>query len=302
VTRTDRVTTIVALGTAIGLAIHGEITDRGVGGWLNYLQQSLFGSYYFEVSLLVLVVGLTAAGAAVSALLTRVLGPGQRAARPRSDRHSSAPSPPAARRTRRWIFAAMIAATWIVGLAFYGCHASQLRRDATASYQRLALTDDAPAPRPSGSHVALRGRWLTEQTIVHRTGDREDFTLVPVVAPHWQPGTPVTFVAKVHSVSDLPGTRRSRAMTVSGEEDEALLARLDGAVPVAAAQLLARAGVPLTEPSYLLHVVPSLHGAATVGDTSAEDRWLLTVACGGMTLILGIFFVVAQRADRARAP
>jgi hypothetical protein len=48
-------------GTAAGAyALHGLITDTGPAGWINYFQQSIFGSYSMKVTVLVLTFGVLA--------------------------------------------------------------------------------------------------------------------------------------------------------------------------------------------------------------------------------------------------
>jgi hypothetical protein len=47
--------------TAAGAyALHGLITDTGPAGWINYFQQSIFGSYSMKVTVLVLTFGVLA--------------------------------------------------------------------------------------------------------------------------------------------------------------------------------------------------------------------------------------------------
>lgn len=282
--------------TAIGVAaaayvVHGLITETGLAGWLNYAQQSLFGSYSLKLTALIMIFGLMGLGIAAwwamahfggatdDGLIERaLLGP------------QAAPEPGKAPGAKMmWIVCAgMVVATWVIGYAVYLWQAAEQREDAAARYEPVVLADGAPLPRPAGTHISLQGRVLGDRVLSHRTGStgREDYHLVPVVSPGWSPGQPVAYVAKVKTFYELPGQRRPAYPRRPGQPlppPDALLARLDGAIPVPAVQEFRKMGVVLGPESKLLRVVPSNGSQPAVADSSAEDFNVFLILCGGIS-------------------
>ena len=168
---------------AAGYAIHGLVTDTGAAGWLNYLQQSMMGSYSMKLTVL----GLTL-GVFLVAGLAMLVTPASKAPTP-SAASTAAMGPPAPSVTS-WrsigvLTVALVALTWAIGYGWHGWSVRTDREDARASYESVAL-DQATAPVAS-THVALRGRMLTERRVEFSKGSggskRVTHYLVPVVGP-----------------------------------------------------------------------------------------------------------------------
>jgi hypothetical protein len=290
---------------ALAVSVHGLITETGVVGWINHAQQSLFGAYSLKVSLLVSLFGLLFIGLAAWGLVARLTGGGESAGLASMAELSVAANRPASPKGMVWTFGVLIAATWLIGFVVYAWLNHQQQADASATYEPLVLADGVPVPPPKSTHLALRGDLLTRHVLAHSSGSgssqREDFQLLPLAAPGWQPGKPVSFVVKIKGPWELPGAktwpRPARGAPVPPQD---LMVRLDGDVPVPAAQQFKKMGVPLAEPSYLLHVVPSRDGRVEVKDSSAEDFRILLTICGGISALLVFFGAVVSVAMKRR--
>jgi len=79
-----------------------------------------------------------------------------------------------------------------------------------------------------------------------------------------------------------------------------LMVRLDGPISITAVKQFGEMGVPLTEPSYLLHLVPSIGGKLLVVDSSARDFTFMLIGCGALTFLVGVFIVTAWIAMKRR--
>jgi hypothetical protein len=287
----------------LAVCIHGLVTETGIVGWLNHAQQSMFGSYSLKVSLIVSLFGLLFLGLGAWGLVARLLGVGDGAGLASMAELQAAANRPASAKGTLWVLVVLIAATWVIGFAVYTWFNQQQRTDANATYEPLVLADGVPLSAPTSTHLALRGDLLTRHALAHSSGSgsskREDFQLLPLAAPGWQPGKPVNFVVKIKGEWELPGAN-SWPRPARGAPLPPLLVRLDGDVPVPAAQQFKKMGVPLAEPSYLLHVVPSKDGRADVKDSSAENFQVFLYLCGGISVLLVFFGAVMGVAMKRR--
>jgi hypothetical protein len=279
----------------LAICIHGLITETGIVGWINHAQQSMFGSYSLKVSMIVSLFGLLFLGLGAWGLVERMLGGGEDAGLASVAGLQAAANRPASAKATVWVIAVLLAATWVIGFALYTWFNHQQRSDASATYETLVLADGVPLAVPTSTHLAVRGDLLTRHALAHSSGSgsskREDFQLLPLAAPGWQPGKPVNFVVKIKGEWELPGAN-SWPRPARGAPLPPLLVRLDGDVPVPAAQQFKKMGVPLAEPSYLLHVVPSKDGRANVRDSSAENFQVFLYLCGGISILLLVFGAV----------
>ncbi len=284
---------------AVAYAVHGLVTGTGLVGWLNALQQDLFGAYSLKVSAIVVIFGLMVAGVGAWSLLMRATGRGDDGAMARLMFGARAvpdrPRPVSARLLWR-VCLGLVLATWIFGYAAMRWMAAEQRADAQASYEPVLLVDGAPLPHPQGRHLRLQGRLLSDQVLTHRSGSggsaREDYQLVPVAAPGWRPGQAVGYVIQVQHLQLLPGQRPAplRLMGEPPAAADALLARVDGAVPVAAAQAFRQQGVMLAPDAQLLHWVPSRGDRPDVHASPAEDLQVFLWIAGGVSVLLLLVF------------
>ena len=290
----------VVIAVCLGFAAYGMIAETGPLGWLNYAQQSVFGAYSKKMSLLVLVFGglmvLALIWSGVERLAARL---GFEKALPSPKAMLAAADPPVTTRGVLLSCLIVVPLIWIAGYAIYWWVQHEARADAAAQYEPVTLARGA-APAASGNpYLALRGRLLWERTLVHSQGSSStpDYTLVPLVAPDWQDGDPVPFVAKIdNSNRYLVDTRR-------GRDSGVLLARTDGAVPVPAAQEFRKMRAPTTESAALLRLVPSQDGKPSVRDSGERD-WkiylLLAGVCTGLYLVFGVVVIAATRLRQRR--
>lgn len=150
------VAVLVGLGAG-AYCVHGLVTDTGLAGWLEYLQLAAFGSYSMKLtaSALMVVVFALSLGAGYLASFGSRGEPTEVARAPLPvSKGSQSPSWSAISA----LCGAMLAATWIIGYAAYWWDSRVDREDAQARYEPIAPAAAAPLPRPTGSHVALRGR------------------------------------------------------------------------------------------------------------------------------------------------
>ena len=312
---------------------YGLVTDTGPAGWVNYAQSAVFGSYSVEVTGLLLFIavgvlfGLAASfvrddGGANSAVAKRLLfGPGAKgepaettAAAQTTQRAQAAATEPTAQAAPGKVLAAVglgfVAVTWAVGYGAWWWLAAENREDAAASYEKIVLADNSPAPQPSGRHVQLEGRLLGDHILTHRSGQSgsksDDYHLVPVASPSWRPGQPVDYVVKIRNLGDLAQRRPAFDATGRPAARDALLARMAGDVAVPAAQEFRKNGVALSPAARLVRWVPSKGERPDVHDTSTEDLHftigLCTAISAVIVLTLGLAgWMVARQRRRMRA-
>jgi hypothetical protein len=292
---------ITLVSFAVG--IHGLITESGPVGWLMYAQQSVLGFYSMKLTALLTFLLIGAVTLCASAIVARVLG----------NREGMAAAGSASRQfflhgvdrqaggtlTGKTLFClaiAMVAVTWIIGFAVYTWNTAKQQGDATASYEPIALRSGAAAPAPKGTHVAIEGELLTASVLTHTSGrtssSRDDYHLLPVVPPGWRTGQPVSYIAKVVQLTDLPGRAPAWPRKPPHPADGLLLGRVSDAIPVAAAQKFKSMGIVLTEPAYLVTMVRSEQGRPAVKDTSKDDFMFFIVACTGISAVICFCFFV----------
>jgi len=319
--RSEGVTAVAVLGGGL-YAGYGLFTDSGAVGWLNALQQRLFGSYQPLISFtVVLVVVFVAAGLAWDGAV-RLLRPAS--AGGGTVRDTLAPPPAAApsvagpaaaavatapaRRPSQARAMAMIALvllplTWVVGGGVYWWIVREAKADAAASYQAIALTDGVTLPALTGGHLALKGIPVTEAVVVRSSGSgsraSEDYRLVPVVGVGWKPGRPVQFVVRVTAGEVLPSPAYPPDPSARNPREVVLFAKLAGAFPTVAAAEFREMRVPLAAEARLLRLVPTLEGKPVEPDASGT-RIATFGLCGIVSLVLLIMPIAGYREDRRR--
>ena len=304
-----------------GYGIYGSMTGTGLGGWLNYAQQAIFGEYSTKLSV-VLAVGLVGVLAVIAEFAwNRVSGSqdgfeqsiayrllfgamATRATPPASQ--GPATTPASQGRVLLQTAIIFVVATWTIGFAIYWWYAAEQREDASAQYEPVDLSDGAPMHRPQGSHITLRGGVPLNAALVHETGSggstREDYQLVPIASRDWVKGQAVTFVVKIKDRSELqdpiptrPSAQGNRATT------GVLMARIDGPVPGPVALEFKKIGVPLGEPNYLLRPVKTRDGK--VIKESIDDAFMFFLAFCGLVsavvcAIMGGAWIIRAKAAR----
>lgn len=290
-------------GLAVGAyAVYGLATDTGPAGWINAVQQMVFGRYMTKLTV-VLLTGLALLVVMLFWQLMHRLRPEDSS--PEVLRASlAAPAGAAPWRVLIGWMLALIAATWAIawGLYAWGQHTRQ--QDAEASYQPLVLRAGAQAPTPSGQHIALQGKPLLDRVLSHKGGAQSSYHLVPYVAEDWRPGQPVRFIVKVSALEELQGLRpryRPPGTAAAADANAPLLGRVSTDIPAPAIAPFKSAGVVLDAPSYLVQVVPSRDGRAVAAREQASDRMFLLVICSVISLIVVLVFGLAGWQGRRQA-
>jgi hypothetical protein len=311
VTFRNFVSTLIALAVGI-YAVHGAFTQTGVVGWLIYFEDTLVGGHYPAFSALLTFVLLAAPAMIGWNLLSGMVSLGRDTgftqrllfrgfAKGQADPHRVT--------TNRELLIAwgiLVVATWLIGYAVYAWWAHVQREDAAATYEPVTLSEGIAVPSLKGKHLALVGHPQTDLALVNSDGG----SLQPVVPRGWTPGMPVTFVLKVERPSDLPGVARPRPFNLDKPAPpEPLLARVGGDVPVPATQEFKKMGVPLSEHSSLLRLVPSEGGKPVFGDSRdarpddllAERFTVFLYVCAGLSVLCTVIMAMAwAAAKRAR--
>ena len=315
----SRSTWVSALaGTAAGAyALHGLITDTGPAGWINYFQQSIFGSYSMKVTVLVLTFGVLA----VATLAWGLASIG------RPDQPASIPVPqgptgiagsqaaPSSWNTFAQVFAGFTVITWAIGFGALWWNNRVDREDSAASYETVIASDANPTPTAAGSHVALGGRLLRERVVEFSRGKgssrNASYYLVPVVSPGWREGQPASFVIKVDRIDNLAirtvppislaYSRPLMTRHAAESPSEQWLGRVEGQVPVPAAQEFKKMGVPVAEQGRLVRWIPSTDGKPAIRDRWAQDLEITTYICAGLSMLyLLLFPLLSWSSNRAQ--
>jgi hypothetical protein len=304
---------LVLLGAGIGA--YGVMTDVGPVGWLNAMQQRLFGSYYSLISFAVVMGGVAVVGGALWDGLARfqgkpsdgvlkqlLLGPqaatkaaqlpdGQPITPDRPVAPIQAPptdAPSTHGKLLFWIAILFSGVTWAIGAGWYWQKTQTVQEDASAIYEPHILTDGTPLPTLKGSHLALRGIPVDELQVVHRTesgsSQREDYRFLPVVGIGWKPEHPVSFILKLDSSHRLPAPDMKPDWAPRNPREIRLFVRRAGAVPQPAIPEFKKMGVPLAADATLISPVATLEGKPTLEDTST-DLFFMKIFCGGITFI-----------------
>lgn len=325
---------LVLLGAGVGA--YGSFTDTGPVGWLNALQQRLFGSYYGLVSFGLVMAAIALVGGALWDGLARLmgrepdgvvgqvlLGPGRAAPPPPpapgrpivpGEDPGAAPAPaaaPAAPSAMGGTFFAIAvvcsALAWIIGGALYLQKTRAAQEDATATYAAVTLTDGAPLPPGQPTHLALQGIPVPEIQVVHHTdggsSQREDYSLQPVVGIGWKPGSPVAFILRLDSGHRLPAPDLHPDWSPRNPREVRLLVRRGGPVPTPAVPEFKKMGVPLAADAALVLPVETRDGKPALADTSL-DRFFMQALCGGITaisVILSLALWLRRRYDLKKA-
>ncbi len=316
----DVVFLLIVVGAG-GYGFYGSMTETGLGGWLNYVQQAIFGEYLVKASV-ILAVGLVGVLAVLAEFAwNRVSGSRNGFEQSIAYRflfgaRAPAATPPAPQRPAntpvsqgRMLLqttAILVVATWTIGFAIYWWYETEQREDASAQYDPIDLSDGAPMHRPPGSHIALRGGVPLDIALVHQTGTRdsarEDYQLVPIASRGWVKGQPVAFVVKTKDRSELqdliprPSARGNQATT------GILMARIDGPVPGPVTLEFKKIGVPLGDPNYLLRPVKTRDGKVVT--ESIEDAFMFFLAfCGIISAVTcaitgGAWIMIRAKATR----
>jgi hypothetical protein len=319
--RSDGVTLVAALGGG-AYAGYGVFTDTGAVGWLNALQQRLFGSYQpmisFTVVLVVVFVAVTLVwdgavrwlrpDSARGAAAPDAQGPPPPIASSGAGRSAPAVAATPARRPSQALAIAKISLvllplTWAVGGGVYWWLVREAKADAAARYQAVELTDGVALPALEGDHLALRGIPVTEAVVVKSSGSgsakSEDYRLVPVVGVGWRPDRPVPFVVKVEAGEVLPSPAYPPDPKARHARDVVLFTKLAGAFPTAALTEFQKMRVPLAPEARLLRLVPTLEGKPVVPDRSGT-RIATFGLCGLVSLMLLVMPIAGYREDRRR--
>ena len=318
--RKDVVTLLIILGGG-GYGVYGSMTGTGLGGWLNYAQQAIFGEYYVVLSvvLAVCVVGVLAVIAEFAwnrvsgsqdgfeqSIAYRLLFGAM--ATPAMPPASQGPATTLASQGRVLLKSAIIfvVATWTIGFAIYWWYAAEQREDASAQYEPIDLSDGAPMHRPRGSHITLRGGVPLDATLVHETrsggSTREDYQLVPIASRDWIKGQAVTFVVKIKDRLELQDPIPTRPSAQGNQATTGvLMARIDGLVPGPVALEFKKIGVALGEPNYLLRPVKTRDGKVIT--ESIDDAFMFFLAFCGLVsavvcAIMGGAWIIRAKAVR----
>jgi hypothetical protein len=296
-------------------ALHGAITQTGVAGWLIYFQDTLLGGYYTLVSFLLtwvlFAVPAMVAWSRFANMVSRGSDTGftERLLFRGFGRREGEPPRVTTNRQMLIACAVLVVVTWAIGFAIYAWWAHGKREDATATYEPVTVTDGIAVPSLKGKHLSLVGDLRTDRALEDSYGG----SLLPVVSRGWKLGMPVTFILKVERPSDLPGRRRPQPYNPAKPvRPEPVLARVGGDVPVPATQYFKKMGVPLSERSYLLRLVPSEGGKPVFGDSSdagldnllAERFTWALYGCAGVSVLWMVFLPLAvwsERRTRKRA-
>ncbi|HPU50679.1 MAG TPA: hypothetical protein PK359_03900 [Burkholderiaceae bacterium] len=303
-------------GIAAGAyALHGMVTDTGPAGWIDYVQQSIFGWYSMKITMLVLMMGVfgVVALAWAVASIGRTPGAPPPLARP-VPRTADAPAG-FTWKTLATVFAGFTVVTWAIGLGALWWNHRIDREDSTATYVPAVPSAGGSLPEISGTHVSLGGRLLRERTVEFSRGKSSTRTaryhLVPVTAPGWREGDPVRYVIKVDRIESLAlappahislaSARAMRTGPAAQPEAERWLGRLEGQVPVPAAQEFKKMGVPLADRAQLVRWIPSVDGRPDIPDTWARNLEITTWICLALTaLYVLIFPLMGWSSNRAQ--
>ena len=284
---------------------HGVTGNTGPMGWLNALQQQWTGGYSRKLSFLVLCFGTIMLSSPI--LLPLMLASPAKPPSPTVPVQMQRETAPASagKLARGWKTVALawgvpVALAWIATFGYYAWEWHLRTQDATQRYQPVGLADGA-APVANGSHIALPGRFLWDRTVVRRERGQAESTYVPVVDLAWREGDPVRFIAQFES-RDVAAWRGG-----DKKRQDAILARVDGAVPTAAFDVFAKAGATLAPSASLIVAVAALDGQpAQKQPAFAIDKALLfaTVLSVVWTVsMLAIMLAFAKQAwsERRRA-
>ena len=286
----------VLIAAYVAVCVYAVVVETGPIGWINYAQQSLFGSYSQKLTMLIAIVASVVVLAplwwAIDALGRRLgvpdVLPTARVAEPGR--------PPSA---KAFLLSSLVAIPliWIAGYAIWWTQQHEHQQDASATYEPLRLARGVAAPAASGAYLAVSGRLLWERTVSLTKGSSRtvEYTLVPLVAEHWRDDDPVPYVVRVDNANRTLAERATR-------NREAVLGHAEGAVAVPAAQEFLKMQVPVADATRQLRLVPSERGAPAVRDTADEDFQIYVWLAAGLSVfyVFIMLVIIAANANHRR--
>lgn len=292
--------TIAVIAASLLIATYVAVAETGPIGWVNYAQQSIFGAYSRNATLLVLMVAGAAVLGAVWFVVERIaagLGVAQALPSPRALLAKA--NGPVTQRGVAIACVVILALVWAGGYAGFWWIEHEHGQDVAAHYEPVELVRGGAAPGADHPYLALRGRLLFDKTVALTQGSSSEpeYRLVPLVEPQWREGDPVWFVAKVDRSNRYLVERPS---TRSGGF---LLAHSEGAIPVPATQEFRKMQVPISDGTSLLRLVPSEDGKPALRDSSAGDWQVYLILAGigtALTIVFGATIILATRLRERR--
>jgi hypothetical protein len=301
----------------LAYVLYSAVTESGFVGWLHYAQQRLVGSYSPKLSYIL-------AGGAVLLAAGLVLHLGSRfwpqyfavgETRPDagSSKASAAQAAPAgfpSARLALLVPTILVALVWLVGFGVYAWTAHQKAADARAHYDVIDLR--APgAHRPEGTHIALYGATAVpglEVAHVINPGEpseKVDYRLVPIVPRAWTQGDPVRFILKADDAREfgdlLPTGSSGQHGTSPPSEAGAILARIGGTVPAAAAAQFHKVGAPLAVRVYVLTRIPARDGKPLDASEDMSITVSYVLPCALLTAVIGLLALGVWVAGKLKA-
>jgi hypothetical protein len=287
----------VLIAAYIAVCVYAVVAETGPIGWINYAQQSVFGSYSQKLTMLIAIVASVVVLAplwwGIDALGRRLGVPD---VLPGPARLAEPARPPSGKAFLLSSFVA-IPLIWIGGYAIWWYQQHEHQQDGAATYEPLRLVRGAPPTAASGAYLAVSGRLLWERTVSLTKGSSQtvEYTLVPLVAEGWRDRDLVPYVVRVDNRNRYLAERATR-------NREVVLGHAEGGVAVPAAQEFLKMQVPVGDATRLLRLVPSEGGAPAVRDSADEDFKIYMIIAAGLSVfyVLIMLVIVAANANQRR--
>lgn len=248
---------------------YAALADTGPVGWINYAQQSIFGSSSTKVTILVaLCVAMVVLVPIWSWIDNREYALRLRSSPAVAGTVTATATKPRWSNQKIFLFSIpiVIPLIWGMGYAMVRWFEHQQHEDMAATYEPIRLARDQAATVPAGRHLQVAGQLLWQRTVTfQREHSVPEYFLVPLVAEGWRPGDPVPLVLKVDGSDKYQAERVSR-------DHETVLGETGGALSVSATQEFAKMRVVATDATLLMRFVPSAKGAPAIAD-AAESYW-----------------------------
>ncbi|CAN5305189.1 hypothetical protein BH09PSE6_BH09PSE6_09720 [soil metagenome] len=287
---------------ALGFGVWAIATDAGPIGWFNALQQSLTGSYSVKLSVLlflIVICGVVWGGGTLYLVIRPMLGSrvterleasvaGGVQAMARTNNRPVTPMHVAL----AWLM--LLPVAWACSYGWYWFKQREHQQDLIAQYASVDLGSNDGSAGEGHDHLAVRGRYLFDQTLTFREGNqkRPKYSLVPIVGRTWQSGQPVTYVARVDDVQAFMYERKN------DKDPFTFLAAPEGDVPSVAAVEFEKMGTPVGPSTRLLRVVPSREGRPVLDGSAEHDfqtfqiyGWICTGVIAFVMLAAGLIKV-----------
>ncbi len=295
---------------ALAFAGWAVMAETGPVAWVNALQMKIFGSYSIKITVLVLtmivfalvsvLIGLWSAF--IKPLLGSKLGEQFEAG---LVKHAKALSEAEQKQVtkQQGLVAAIVllAACWIASGGYYAWRLHQHDVDANAEYFRVDLATGDGSNAAGHDHLSVHGQYVWDATLSFRTGSAQkvEYSLIPIAGRGWKKGDPVPFVAKVDDASNFSYLQRQEA------DPYTFLAVPAGSVPTTAIGEFEKLGIPISDATRLLRVVPAHGGKPDFERELRGDRmnfWIFA-AIGSFFCVAAIIALsVAMLLGRRRAP